>query len=161
MAELGYPYPVPGGDDPAISPADNGPSILGANAAGQTKRILVDSNSYLLVDVAAGSVSPTPAPTTINIFATANATFGIETIILSYTNIGIKWVTQVIGWGQYDGEFLVRINGIIVGGGRTSAADRTLQLQEPFSTVSGDVITVTILEYGPGSQNFRANLIGQ
>lgn len=108
-----------------------------------------------------GSTSIVINPNTINKFATADATFGVETVILSYTNIGITWVTQVIGWGQYDGEFLVRINGTIVGGGRTSAADRTLQLKEPFHTILGDVITVTILEYGPGTQNFRANLIGQ
>jgi hypothetical protein len=108
-----------------------------------------------------GTTAFSPSSTTVNIFATADATFGVETTILSYTNTGIKWITQVIGWGQYDGEFLVRINGTIVGGGRTSAADRTLQLDEPFSTISGDVITVTILEYGPGLQNFRANLIGQ
>lgn len=108
-----------------------------------------------------GEVSIKPASTTVNIFATADASYGAETTILSYTNVGIKWITQVIGWGQYDGEFLVRINGTIVGGGRNSTANRTLQLQEPFATVNGDVITVTILEYGPGLQNFRANLIGQ
>jgi hypothetical protein len=108
-----------------------------------------------------GEVSSKIATTTINIFATADATYGIETTILSYTNIGITWVTQVIGWGQYDGEFLVRINGTIVGGGRNSTADRTLSLKEPFATTLGDVIIVTILEYGPGTQNFRANLIGQ
>jgi hypothetical protein len=108
-----------------------------------------------------GEVSIKPAATTVNIFATADATYGVETTILSYTNVGITWVTQVVGWGQYDGEFLVRINGTIVGGGRTSAADRTLQLNQPFATIAGDVITVTILEYGPGTQNFRANLIGQ
>ena len=108
-----------------------------------------------------GEVSILPAPTTINIFATADATYGAETTILSYTNVGIDWVMQVIGWGQYDGEFLVRIKGTIVGGGRTSAANRTLQLQEPFPTILGDVITITVLEYGPATQNFRCNLIGQ
>jgi hypothetical protein len=108
-----------------------------------------------------GEVSILPAPTTVNVFATADASYGIETTILTYTNIGIKWITQVIGWGQYDGEFLVRINGAIVGGGRTSAADRTLQLSEPFATATTDIITVTILEYGPATQNFRVNLVGQ
>lgn len=108
-----------------------------------------------------GEVSVKPSATTVNIFATADASYGVETTILSYTNVGITWVTQIVGWGQYDGEFLVRINGTIVGGGRTSAADRTLQLNEPFPTVMGDAITVTILEYGPAAQNFRVNLIGQ
>jgi hypothetical protein len=125
----------------------------------QGQPIQVELTATPVIDI--GEVSILPAPTTVNIFATADASFGIETTILSYTNVGIKWVTQVIGWGQYDGEFLVRINGTIVGGGRTSAADRTLQLTEPFPTAMSDVITVTILEYGPGAQNFRANLIGQ
>lgn len=108
-----------------------------------------------------GEVSIKPANTFINIFSTGSASYGVETTILTYTNVGISWVTQIVGWGQYDGEFLIYINGVPVGGGRTSPANRTLQLSEPFSTIDGDIITVTILEYGPGMQQFRCNLIGQ
>ena len=109
-----------------------------------------------------GEVSIIPSPTVVNIFATDDSVgSGVETTILTYTNVGISFVTQLIAWGTYDGEFLIRINGTIRAGGRTSAADRTLQLIEPISTLLGDVITVTILEYGPGLQQFRCNLIGQ
>jgi len=73
-------------------------------------------------------------------------------------------IRQIVGWGTYDGEFLIRKNGSIVGGGRTSAADRTLDISYragQIPTVNGDVITVTILEYGPGTQQFRVNLLGE
>jgi hypothetical protein len=103
-----------------------------------------------------------PTTTAINICETNNSvTYGTETTILTYTNTGISNVTQFIGWGTYDGEFLLRVNGTIVGGGRTSAAQRTLQVVALFPTVVSDVITITILEYGPGTQQFRANLMGE
>jgi hypothetical protein len=108
------------------------------------------------------NVVSAPSSTTINIFATnSSVTYGTETTILTYTNVGISNITQIIAWGTYDGEYLLRINGTIVGGGRTSAAQRTLSIVAPFPTVVSDVITITILEYGPGTQQFRANLIGE
>ena len=100
----------------------------------------------------------------INVFATNDSVpYGIETTILSYTTVSAFRIAQVVAWGTYDGEFLIRQNGTIVGGGRTSAADRTLDILygATIPTSLGDVITVTILEYGPGLQQFRCNLIGE
>jgi hypothetical protein len=108
--------------------------------------------------------SSSPSPTGFSLFATNDSVpFGIETTILTYNVTSGLYINQIIAWGQYDGEFLVRQNGTIISGGRTSAADRTLNLiySEPLHTISGDVITVTILEYGPALQQFRAQLLGQ
>jgi hypothetical protein len=110
------------------------------------------------------AVSIINSATGINVFATSDTIpSGTETPILTYTNTGISTINQIIAWGTYDGEFLVRVNGNIVGGGRTSGADRTLNIsyEEGIPTISGDVITVTILEYGPGLQQFRCNLLGE
>jgi len=110
------------------------------------------------------SVSIIGSSTGKNLFATNDSVpYGVETVILSYTTTGTFSITQVVAWGTYDGEFLIRQNGTIVGGGRTSAADRTLNVtyESPVPTSLGDVITVTILEYGPGLQQFRCNLIGE
>jgi hypothetical protein len=110
-------------------------------------------------------VAEAPSPTGITLFATSDIVpSGIETTVLSYTVVPTTFsIKQLIGWGTYDGEFLIRKNGTIVGGGRTSAADRTLDIvyeAGQIPTVSGDVITVTVLEYGPGMQQFRVNLLG-
>jgi hypothetical protein len=111
------------------------------------------------------SVSIVGSSSGTNLFATNDTVpFGIETTILSHTVTTPFSISQLVAWGTYDGEFLIRNNGVIVGGGRTSAADRTLNLTytvAPIPTTSGDVVTVTILEYGPGTQQFRCNLIGE
>lgn len=115
--------------------------------------------------VVTGTVTIAPSSTALNLFATNDSVpFGIETTILSYTPLLPFSITQMVGWGTYDGEFLIRVNGIIVGGGRTSAADRTLDVEyesAPVPVGSGQTILVTILEYGPGLQQFRTNLLGQ
>lgn len=101
----------------------------------------------------------------LNLFATTDSViYGIETIILSHTVSGSFAISQVVAWGTYDGEFLIRVNGSIVGGGRTSAADRTLNVVygvAPIPTTTGDVVTVSVQEYGTGLQQFRVNLLGE
>lgn len=132
--------------------------------------IVCDAQGRLVIDLSSatieiGEVVIIPASTAVNVFATNNSvTSGVETTILSYTNTGISYITQIVGWGTYVGEFLLRINGTIVGGGRTSTAEQTLNISyeaAPISTSLGDTITLTILEYGPGLHQFRCNLLGQ
>jgi hypothetical protein len=111
-------------------------------------------------------VTEAPSPTGITLFATSDTVpSGIETTLLTYTvPVASFHIRQLIGWGTYDGEFLIRKNGTIVGGGRTSAADRTLNIPYyagQIPTVSGDTITVTVLEYGSGMHQFRVNLLGE
>src|ERR1700674_355538 len=111
------------------------------------------------------AVSIVGSTTGTNLFATNSAVpYGIETTILTHTVTTSFAISQVVAWGTYDGEFLIRNNSTIVGGGRTSAADRTLNVTytvAPIPTTAGDVVTVTILEYGPGLQQFRCNLLGE
>jgi hypothetical protein len=117
-------------------------------------------------------VSPSPLPivitpsgTGVNIFATNdNIPATIETTLLTYTVVTPIHISQLIGWGTYVGEFLIKKNGVIVGGGRTSAAEQTLDVDyetAPIVTAMGDTITVTILHYGPGLRQFRCNLLGE
>jgi len=111
-------------------------------------------------------VAEVPNPTGVNLFATSDTVpSGIETTILSYTvPVSSFHVTQMVGWGTYVGEFLIRKNGSIIGGGRTSTATQTLDISyagAPIPAVSGDVITVTVLQYAPGLRQFRVNLMGE
>lgn len=112
------------------------------------------------------SVSIIGSATGINLFASSDAVpSGVETAVLTYTVPTATFnITQLVGWGTYVGEFLIRKNGTIVGGGRTSTATQTLILPydgTPIATVNGDTITVTVLQYGPGPRQFRINLLGE
>jgi hypothetical protein len=146
-----------------------------AKGAGE-KTLLIDWGKPLDIDGGAGTtvvqgtipwiVAEAPSPTGVTLFATSDTVpGGIETTILTYTvPVASFHVRQLVGWGTYDGEFLIRKNGTIVGGGRTSAAERTLNIlyaAGQIPTVSGDTVTVTILEYGPGLHQFRVNLLGE
>jgi hypothetical protein len=111
-------------------------------------------------------VTDIPNPSGISLFATSDTVpNGVETTLLTYTVVATTFhISQLIGWGTYDAEFLIRKNGTIVGGGRSSPAQRTLNLlygDAQIPAVSGDILTVTVLEYGPGAQQFRVNLLGE
>ena len=102
-----------------------------------------------------------------NQFGEVMAPPGIETAIITYVVtppiVTAFDIINVIGWGDYDGEFLIRIDGILKGGGRSSAAERTIFLPYdlgPIIAHAGQVITVTITHYAPSSRTFRANLMG-
>lgn len=146
-----------------------------AKSSGE-KGLLIDWGSPLDIDGAGGTLvtqgtipwitAEAPSPTGVTLFATSDTVpNGVETTLLTYlVPTATFHVRQLVGWGTYDGEFLIRKNGGIVGGGRTSAAERTLNLTYAagqIPAVSGDTITVTILEYGPGMHQFRVNLLGE
>jgi hypothetical protein len=144
------------------------------------KSLLIDWGRFLQSSSSGGSsvvtqgtipwiVAEAPSPTGITLFATSDTVpSGIETTILSYTVVPVTFhIRQVVAWGTYDGEFLIRRNGTIVGGGRTSAADRTLNIAYEagqIAAINGDTITVTILYYNvntSGVHQFRVNLLGE
>jgi len=100
----------------------------------------------------------------VNAFAQVNAAPITETTIVSYTVPATKTfsLAHTISWGDYDGEFLIRVDGTLLGGGRTSAAERTLTLDFEGALVAttGQVVTVSIIHYAPGIRLFRANILG-
>lgn len=86
--------------------------------------------------------------TTILTFVVATATFNISSFI---------------GWGDTCGEFLVKVNGVTKGGGRTTAATPTFTadyIDGPIPTLLGDVITITAEHYTITSHIMKANLLG-
>jgi hypothetical protein len=148
---------------------------------GGEKSLLIDWGKPLDIDGDGGGsttviqgtipwiVAEAPSPTGVTLFATSDTVpSGIETTILTYTVPVVSFhIRQLVAWGTYDGEFLIRKNGTIVGGGRTSTADRTLNIAYEagqIPTTNGDTITVTILYYNvntSGVHQFRCNLIGE
>jgi hypothetical protein len=102
---------------------------------------------------------------TVNVFSEVDAPYATETTILSYTVpiTKILDMTSAVGWGTFDGEFLIRIDGTLVGGGRTSAAQRNWvgnYISAPLMAVAGHVVTISITHYSTSVQHFRANLLG-
>jgi hypothetical protein len=157
-----YPTDVTGGDEATYSPAKGQHSLLGAEVGTQrTKRILIGADGGLLVHGTNFGSYGSP----INVFSEVDAGFSVETTILTYTvPAGQTFsVTRVVAWGDWDGEYLIRVDGVLHGGGRTSVADRTLNIPYdtgPIIANSAQVVTVTITHYNPATKHFRANLLG-
>jgi hypothetical protein len=90
----------------------------------------------------------------------------METVVLTYTvasNRLLK-ITGAICWGDYDGEFLVRVSGVIRGGGRTDAAHRTLYLpyaKGKITVPAGATATISVTHYAPSDRLFRSNLLAE
>jgi hypothetical protein len=100
-----------------------------------------------------------------NEFSEVLAPSGVETVILTRSVIAPVAefdIIQCYGWGDYDGEFFIRIDGTQKGGGRTSAADRILYIAYdlgPIKVFPGQTVTVSILHYAPGARLFKCNLM--
>jgi hypothetical protein len=124
------------------------------------------------VDQGVAGVSPWPVTVTnfpgsgtpVNVFGQITAPYDTETVIVTYTVPTAKTlaIAHIIGWGDYDGEFFVRVDGTQVGGGRNSTADRTLIL--PYNgtvlATAGQVVTVSIIMYSTHTETFKANILG-
>lgn len=104
--------------------------------------------------------------TAVNQFASILVPSGVETTITSYTvPVGKTFeMTGIIGWGDYDGEFLIYVDGSPVGGGRTSASSRTLNLHYNEATIdatASQVVAVRVTHYSMGSETMKCNILGK
>jgi len=128
--------------------------------------ILSDLNKFQFSSGALIVTTTGAAGTPVNVFA-ENTTVpsSILTAILSYTVPAGKTlsITGVYGWGQADGEFVIKVDSVVVGGGWSSPSFRTLHLDyiaAPIPATSGQVVTVNVTQYQTSTQDFKANLLG-
>ncbi len=73
-------------------------------------------------------------------------------------------VTQLVGWGDAPGEFLIYRNDEVVGGGRTSDQQRIVQVDyetSPIMFSTGDTFTLQVEHGSMGLRLMRANIIGK
>jgi len=102
--------------------------------------------------------------TGINVYSSALVPYATVTTILTYTvTTATLSIFGVFGWGDTSGEFLVKLNGTVVGGGRTTAASPNFYANyEPaaINAVNGDVITITAEHYNIAARTMKANLLG-
>lgn len=111
-----------------------------------------------------GNIVIIPNPNAINFYSEALVPYATVTTILTFIVATATFnISSFIGWGDTCGEFLVKVNGVTMGGGRTTAATPTFTgdySQGPIPTVLGDVITITAEHYNTTSHTMKANLIG-
>jgi len=103
----------------------------------------------------------------VNIYAELLVPYATVTTILSYAVPAAVtfYGTQVIGWGDTCGEFLIKVDGIIVGGGRSTASYPNFigdYTTAPFVATTGQIVTITAEQYQPsmGTYTMKANLMG-
>lgn len=105
-----------------------------------------------------------PSANAQNIYSEALVPYATVTTILTFVVATDTFnISGFIGWGDTCGEFLLKVNGITKGGGRTTAAEPITTpnyLNGPVPTILGDVITITAEHYTVTSHTMKANLIG-
>lgn len=129
--------------------------------------ILADLNQFQFSSGGALIVTTTEtAGTSINLYA-ENTTVpsSILTAILTYTVPAGKTldITGIYGWGQCDGEFVIKVDSVVVGGGWSSPSFRTLHLDysaAPIPATAGQIVTINVTQYQISTQDFKANLLG-
>jgi hypothetical protein len=132
------------------------------------------ANTYATDDIATVTVSntvnvntsPVVLANVVNEYNEFLCPSNTPTTIVSYTVPSGKTllIKSVIGWGEADGEFLLYVDGVLKGGGRTSAAERTKNLLYAYGPVvatAGQVVTVKAEQNELATETMRANLMGE
>jgi hypothetical protein len=100
----------------------------------------------------------------INIYGDSLCAGSVDAPVLTYTvpSAHTLRIYGVICWGDYDAEFLIWVDGVIRGGGRTSPSSRTLYLpyiHAPISATAGENVVVSANHGCPAERTFRCNLL--
>jgi len=103
--------------------------------------------------------------TPVNVFGEVDVPYATETTIVSYTVPAGKTLnlTGAMCWGEYVGEVFIRVDGVQKGGGWTTAAQITLDVDfdgAPVVAVAAQVVTVSIIHYKTATRHFKANILG-
>lgn len=166
MAKL-WPSNAPAdGDDYTYSPMKNKESLLASSrATGATRRLETDEDRNLYVAIAAGLAGLPKFDSTVNVFSSALVAFNTVTTILSYLVPAGQtlYITGIDGWGDTDGEFLVKVDGVEEGGGRTTAATPNVQRDyktAPIIATEGQTVTITACHFNPSAKTMKGNLLG-
>jgi hypothetical protein len=117
------------------------------------------------VNIVQDSSGGTGFTSTINNYAETLVPFDTETTILSYTVSAGQtlYITAVIGWGDTNGEFFVRVNTVQKGGGRNTAADPSFvgdYHTAPIIANAGDMVTISVHHFNTSTRTMKVNLLG-
>lgn len=90
---------------------------------------------------------------------------GTPTVILTYTVPAGKSfsLSSFVAWGDIDAEYQLKVDSVQVGGGRSSIATPTLNVNYGAGVVkatTGQVVTIVALQYANTAYTLQANLAG-
>lgn len=131
-------------------------------SANNSNSLLVNPDGSINVNIESGGSTPT-----IYNQYEENDTVpsGTPTTLWSYTvpNGETFELNGFVGWGTYNGEFLITHNDVTSGGGWSSAAVPTLVVgygNSPIVCNAGDTISISVTHYSTQTQIFKVNALG-
>lgn len=153
-------FPPAGGDDPSRSPDTEALSLLGADAEGKTRRILVDEENNLLVrDVSSGVYNLSA----LSIGETGAINAETLTTITSYVAAADVKLSKVScsGDGPADFTLLVDTTQVDIKRSSTGDLDKEFKFDDPLPVASGSVISVKVYHHATGkTKTFNATIYG-
>ena len=152
------------GDAPSRSPHSEIHSLLGANAAGATRRLTVDADRNLNVNVqAATGIEASAGILTRGAQATVTAAT-ITTIATHTVATNTLYLDGFVATGQYDADWTLVIDNVTKITFQTSEQDRTARHTFPTAQpiAIGSIIDVKVNHHGPVATtgSFNATIIG-
>jgi hypothetical protein len=100
-----------------------------------------------------------------NEYADALMPLSTPAIIYSYTVPTSKTLSifQLIGWGDVDAEYLVKVDGVTKAGGRSSPSDRTMDLyfSAPISATAAQLVQIFGEQNYAASKVLKINIMGE
>lgn len=126
-------------------------------------------DTLLLVKADLDALAAASAPPPYNVYG-ANTVpgGGVETVILTATILvgTTALIETLVAWGDVDASYLLKVDGVIVAGGRTSISEPTLDLNYGKgsivvkATTVNRIITVTAQQFSNSAHELSANIAG-
>ena len=112
------------------------------------------------------NTDPVDPANVVNVWDEQLLPTGTVTTIISYTVPAGKklFVKEVVGWGEYEAEFIVDVDGVQKGGGWAAPAARNMILPYtpgPIIANTGQLVRVRAIQNSGASRTMRANLMGE
>jgi hypothetical protein len=134
-----------------------GPADFGAGAiTAQTLRVaLAQGSSIGLASVNVGVHTYDEQPAVVP---------SSTTVIAQYTPAQEHFLLRVSGSGEADGEFLVRVNGVVIAKKRNNWTDRNVDFEwgkNGIPVTSGQTIELVVIHRGVTNSPFNGTLYGE
>jgi len=162
---VGLPFPTTppaDSDDPTVSYRTSDRSILGADSAGNARRLLTDSDRNLLVHVAQDDSAEGLEVTPLVTGAATSVPAATPTTLATYTAASATKVSRVSCSGTVYAKFQLYLNTVLIETRRTGP-DRTIDFpfEAPLSLAVSDILDVKVTHYQTSlMENFETTIYG-
>lgn len=156
---LKFPNTPPSdGDEPTVSPSTTQRTLLVADAAGNSRRLLVDANRRLLV-------SNEGAGLQISALATGTltgVTDNVLTTIVTYTAPSAQVITKISCSGTGYAKFQLVLNTVTIETKRSGPGrDVVFTFEDPLDLSASDILDLKVIFFNTNeTNNFEATIYG-